>query len=440
MASIVGEVAAVRGSSARRMTVPQGAALSVGAVLGTGVIALPALAAQIAGPASLIAWVALVLLSAPLAITFAALGARYPDSGGVSTYVRTAFGRRTAAVVGWCFFFTVPAASPAAAMFGGAYVASATGGGTTTSLVVAGVAIVIVGATNAGGLRVSGRVQLALAGLLATMLLIATISALPHARVANLHPFAPNGWGAIGPAAALLVWGFAGWEAVTHLAADFGNPKRDVPRATAIAVVVVGVLYLGVATASILVLGPKTGSSAAPLADLLAIGIGGQARVLTAVAAMLLTLGAMNAYFAGAAKLGAALGRDGALPPWLADGSQAGEVPRRSLGVICALSFVSLAVVWISGVGPRASVLLATGSFVLVYVLGMAAAIRLLPRGSWARRAAAVALASVLVLVVMTGIWMVGSIVVAAAALTYQRVVTRRQSGDSEKLRPGVAG
>ena len=63
----------------------QGAALYVGAVLGTGVIALPALAAEVAGPASLIAWAALVLLSAPLAATFAALGARYPDAGGVST-------------------------------------------------------------------------------------------------------------------------------------------------------------------------------------------------------------------------------------------------------------------------------------------------------------------------------------------------------------------
>src|SRR5690349_4150064 len=70
------------------LTVLQGAALYVGAVLGTGVIALPALAADIAGPASLLAWLALVLLSAPLAATFAALGARYPDAGGVATYVR----------------------------------------------------------------------------------------------------------------------------------------------------------------------------------------------------------------------------------------------------------------------------------------------------------------------------------------------------------------
>jgi hypothetical protein len=107
------------------LTVLQGTALYIGAVLGTGIIALPALAAQVAGPASLLAWLALVLLSALLAATFAALGARYPDAGGVSTYVGSAFGSRAAAIVGWCFYFAMPPGAPAAAMFGGAYVAAA---------------------------------------------------------------------------------------------------------------------------------------------------------------------------------------------------------------------------------------------------------------------------------------------------------------------------
>jgi amino acid efflux transporter len=51
----------------------------------------------------------------------------------------------------------------------------------------------------------------------------------------------------------------------------------------------------------------------------------------------------MNAYFAGAAKLGAALGRDGALPAWLARGDSAGEAPRRSLAVVSGLSGLALA-------------------------------------------------------------------------------------------------
>jgi amino acid efflux transporter len=176
-------------------------------------------------------------------------------------------------------------------MFGGAYVAAAFGGGQTTVVGTAAALIVAVTVANAFGVTVSGRLQLALAGLLVALLLAAVFVSAPHARAENLHPFAPHGWLAIGPAAALLVWSFAGWEAITHLAAEFRRPARDLPLATGMAVVVVGVLYLAVAGASVLVLGPAAGRTQAPLAELLAIGLGGKAQLLAAVAALLLTLG-----------------------------------------------------------------------------------------------------------------------------------------------------
>jgi amino acid efflux transporter len=402
--------------------------MTIGAVLGTGVISLPSLAAGIAGPASLVSWLALVLLSVPLAATFAALGARYADSGGVSTYVRKAFGAEAATVVGWCFYFAVPVGAPPAAMFAGGYVAETVGGGRTTTVVTAGALILFVAIMNAFGVRISGRVQLRLSALLVGLLLITTIAALPHADLSNLSPFAPHGWSTIGPAAAVLVWGFAGWEAVTSLSADYRNPQRDITRATLIAVVVVGVLYLGVVVASLMVLGAQTGSSQAPLADLLAIGLGEPARWVTTVIALLLTVGAMNAYFAGAAKLGAALGRDRALPAWFGQGSRKGEVPARSLAVITGLAVVSLSVTAVAEVDLQASVLLVTGSFTLVYVLGTAAAVRLLPRGTWAHAAAVLSLVSVCGLLLLTGRHVIWGVGVAAAALGYAVFTSRRSS------------
>ena len=56
-------------------------ALYVGAVLGPGVLFIPAVAAREAGPASIIAWAGLLALSIPLAATFAALGTRQPEAG-----------------------------------------------------------------------------------------------------------------------------------------------------------------------------------------------------------------------------------------------------------------------------------------------------------------------------------------------------------------------
>ncbi len=405
-----------------RLSLGQGTALYIGAVLATGVIALPALAAEVAGPASLLAWLGLAVVSAPLAATFAALGARYPDSGGIATYARLAFGERAAAIVGWCFYLSVPVGGPAAALWAGGYVEAALGGEQTAVFATMLALLAVVPAANAFGIEVTGRVQMFLAGLLTLFLGLAVALSLPHADLSNLQPFAPHGWQAIGPAAALLVWSFVGWETVTYLTAEFRHPARDVPRATAFAVIVVGVIYLSVAFATITVLGPQAAHTDAPLGDLLAIGLGGNARVLAAAAALLLTFGAMNAYYAGASKLGAALARDGALPAWLARGSSAGVVPRRSLAVLSALSMVTAVVVVVAGLEPQSLVLLTTGLFVTVYAVGVAAAVKLLPRGSRARLAALVAQGAVVVLLLMAGVYLLWPALVSVAALLYLRL------------------
>ncbi len=54
------------------LSVPRASALYIGALFGPGLLLLPGLAAQQAGPASIIAWVALLGLSAIFATVFAA--------------------------------------------------------------------------------------------------------------------------------------------------------------------------------------------------------------------------------------------------------------------------------------------------------------------------------------------------------------------------------
>ena len=413
-------------AAASGLTWLQGTALYIGAVLGTGVIALPALAANMAGPASLLAWLALILLSIPLAATFSALGARYPDAGGISTCVKLAFGPYPAAIVGWCFLFAVPVGSPAAAMFAGAYVEAAIGGGVSTLMLTAFALVLGITLINAFGVTVSGKVQVIVAGLLITFLLTTLCASMPHLRLQNLHPFAPHGWLAVASAAGLLVWSFAGWEAITYLAGEFRQPAHDMPRAAAAAVVVIGILYFAIAAATILVLGSAAAATAAPLAALLAVGLGGPVKMLAAVAALLLTAGTMNAYFAGAAKLGAALGRDGALPGWFAHGSEAGGIPRRSLLSISALTLIVLITTTVAHVRVEALVLLTTGAFVVVYILGTAAALRLLEPGTWGRRAALLALIFDILLLATTGLYLLWSAAVAACAVIYLYLTRER--------------
>ena len=187
-------------------------------------------------------------------------------------------------------------------------------------------------------------------------------------------------------------------------------------------------LYLGLAATSLLVLGPATGATEAPLSDLLAVALGDGARILTAVAAVLLTLGAMNAYFAGGSRLGAALGRDGSLPSALAKGSGPGEVPRRSLGVLTLGGALSLVVAAVLDLGLTPLMLLATGCFTLVYVVGTGAALRLLPRWSLGWWTAALAFVATLGLLVVNGLHTIWALGIVAASLAYRSRTPRTRT------------
>jgi amino acid efflux transporter len=388
--------------AASGLSVLQGTALTLAAVLGTGVISLPALADRAAGPASLLAWAALLVVSVPLAATFAALGARHPDGGGVSTYVRLAFGERAASLVGWAFFVAIPVGAPVAAGFAASYVADAVGGGRGTEVLVTAAVILLVTVMNWCGIRLSARVQLGIAAVIATLLLLAILVSLPRVDGANLTPFLPHGWSGVGSAAALLVWAFAGWEIVSSLSAEYAHPARDIGRATAITLGVVTVLYLGIAFVTVAVLGGHAGR--APLADLLAGAFGGWARPVTTVIAVLLTVGAINSYFAGASRLGASLSLAGAMPAWLgADLRSGARTPRRALLVVALGGLAVTLGEALLGRHTDATLLVTTGTFALVYVVGTASAVRLLP-GGWPRAAAVVSLAASLGLVVVTGL------------------------------------
>ncbi|KQR07200.1 APC family permease [Cellulomonas sp. Leaf334] len=374
-----------------RIGLALGTALYVASVLGTGILLLPTLAARAAGPASLVAVALVLLASVPLAAAFAALATRHPDSGGVATYVRLALGPTTARMTGYWFFFGVCVGAPVVALLGAQYVVAMLGGAQWHVYLVGAAFLVPPLVTNAVGLRLAGPVQLALTGALVALVVGVVVVSLPTADPANLEPFAPHGWAGVGAAASLYVWAFAGWEAVTHLAGEFRDPRRTIPRATAIALVVVGVAYLALQYVTVTVLGDDAASSDVPLMDLVDVGLPGIGRVAVAVVAAIVTLGVLGTYVGAFAKLGASLGRDGDLPTWVAQGAQPGGVPRRALLVVAALVTVYFAAAVATGGELEPFVLVHTSCMVAIYAVGMAAAVRLLDRGSAGWWAAAVA-------------------------------------------------
>ncbi|MGW2475141.1 APC family permease [Streptomyces sp. NPDC001665] len=426
-----------------RLGLAQGTALYIGAVLGPGVLALPALAAAAAGPASMVAWGILLALSIPVALTFAVLGARYPDGGGVSFFVARAFGPHASACVGWLFYAAVPVGVLGGALAGANYVVAVLGLSSDAAYGAAAVILAAAVLANYAGLQVSGRLQLLLVGLLVLLLVSATVLAMPHVETTHFTPFLPNGWFSVGSAALVLFYAFSGWEAASHLSAEFTDPRRHLPRATVVTLSIVGVLYLGLSFVTIGVLGDGARTSDVPLMALLEAGLGPGARVVTAAAAICLSLGAVNTFIAGAARLGAALGRDGALPSALAKGGSAGQVPRRSLTVQAALIGTLTLLAWLLPLGLD-GLMRATSAFLAtVTAAGMAASIRLLRRGTPLWYAAVVAVVFTLVVMAFSGWLLLLPLLVAVAALLYLRGRTARpadRAGAAQAAVPGPAG
>lgn len=379
----------------------QGSSLYIAAVLGTGILVLPALAAAKAGPASILAVLAVLLLSIPLAGTFAALAARFPDAGGVATFVRLALGATAARMAGYWFYFGVTVGAPVVAVLGASYIVALFDGPRWVVITVAVLILVPPFVSNSYGLRLSGVVQLWLTGALVVIVVGVVAVAAPASRAANFTPFLPHGWGGVGAAVSLFVWAFAGWEAVTHIAGEFKNPRRTIPLATGIAIAAVGVAYLALQVVTVAVLGTRGGDSAVPLLELVAVTAPGIGPAFVAAVATVVSLGVLNTYLGAFAKLGASLGRDGDLPKWLAVGAESGGIPRRSLALVGGLAAVYLVALVSEGLDLTPFILIHTSCMVSVYALGMLAAVRLLERwsvGWWLAVTSSVLVAGLLLL------------------------------------------
>jgi amino acid efflux transporter len=400
--------------------VVQGTALYVAAVLGTGILVLPGLAASAAGPASLISVIAVFFLSIPLAGTFAALSSRYPDAGGVASYVRTALGQTWARMTGYWFFFGVAAGGPVVAVLGAEYVVAIVGADRSAVIWVALSILVPPFVSNFFGVRVSGAIQLVLTAALLLVVIGVVAVALPATDSANFEPFLPGGWGGVGTAISLFVWAFAGWEVGTHISGEFRNPRKVIPIATGIALVVVGAAYLTLQFVTVGVLGESAGDGQVPLLELVRTSTSGIGPVLVAVIAAIVALGVLNVYLGAFAKLSASLGRDGDLPRWMARGVETGGVPRRALAVVAVVVGTYFMLMAAQGLTLTPFILIHTSSMVSIYVLGMIAAVRLLVTFTLGWWLAVVSLVLTIGLLVLAGPNLLIPGVLALAAVVVQ--------------------
>ncbi|MBI3110607.1 MAG: amino acid permease [Ignavibacteriales bacterium] len=406
-------------------------ALYVSSVLGSGVLVLPGLAAQLAGPASLVAWGVLSLASYPFAYTFASLSSRNPQSGGIYGFAKESFGFPVAVVSGWLFAFWYITGGPAVTLIAASYLAYAFPMSRFAIFAVAGVVICLAFVINYKGIVFSNKIQLGVVVSIIGLLLTAVVASLGSMRTTNFVPFAPNGFLPIGTAAALIFWSFLGYENVSNVAEEFEDPRRDFQRSILLSVVLISGLYLGVAVVTVGTLAYKAGGSVAPFAAIFSGIFGSHGAVGTAILAVVIIFATVNAYTAGMSRVILAVARDRGLPKWLDHIDPKTGTPTRSLMMLSGLSLCMLAFYYFFDVDLQTALLIPSGSAVLVYIIGSAAGIKLLKDKGWKRALPWISLALSVVLLPFVGVLALASVVFGMAGFGYVWM-RNRAKGNSE--------
>jgi amino acid efflux transporter len=351
--------------------------LAINLVVGSGLLILPGLAYQETGGVAVYAWAISALVSIPLLVVFARLGADIPGAGGVAGFMQSAFSRRAGAATEILLLGAVPGGA-GIAITGGKYFGTFFGGSPAAEAFGTFMILFIGGAVNFVGAKTSGKIQQGLSFILVTLLIIVAAVALAFGDTSAGEGVAPLAQaGQALPTVALVFFAYVGWELMSFMSEEFKNPKRDFPLMVVISYLVVVVLYLLVAVAIQLVLPRDHPQIAdAPIAAMLATVAGKwSSRVVAALGLLIVVVNFIGVVWAFS-RLIYASAREGLLPGRWARLHSTAKIPRNAV-VTAVIAFGTVSVSYGAGLLSQATLFeLAGVSFFMAYLLSVGAYIR----------------------------------------------------------------
>lgn len=342
-------------------------------LVGAGLLILPCLADRIAGPASLLSWAVLVLLSLPVARLFADVSSRHPECGAVSAMITSGLGRTAGETANLLLVVAVVLYNPVMGIASANYACDLLGLPGSYTMPIAAFCMLLSVAFCLARLGTTAKVQgLALVALIAG-LAAAVALALPTMSAQRLEPFAPHGWLGIGSAIPLVFLSFIGWEGVSAIAGEVRDPARSFPRAVGVAVPVVGVIYLTVVVAFVAM---PHAPDALVMPTLLTPEAGHHAQALGDVLALVVIGLCTNSNVVCGSRLVVAAAQNGLLPARLARRSERTGAPAAALLALAGAYVLMIAASAALGLDETAFVALTTAIFMVIYLTTAAAVLR----------------------------------------------------------------
>ena len=303
----------------------------VGTTIGSGIFTVPGAVLRQSGGdlgVALLVWLLGSVLALLGALTFGELGAMLPDAGGSYVYVREAFGRLPAFLLGWTQFLAINTGSTATLAVAFANYLRELVPLAPAAHKLAGVAMIAaVTVINVRSVRQAASVQ-----NWSTLLKVTAILALAVAGFAlgdGFHradaraftaPLTLGSLSAAGVALLGVLWAYEGWQDVTNSAGEARDPQRTFPRGIGLGAAALVAIYLTANAGYVATLGgPGVATTDRVAADAVRVLFGAGAAKLVTLVILVSIFSAANGLALTVPRMYFAMARDGVFFRALAD-------------------------------------------------------------------------------------------------------------------------
>jgi amino acid transporter/nucleotide-binding universal stress UspA family protein len=346
--------------------------IGLGTMIGAGIFVLPSIAAEQAGPASMVSFALGGVVSLLAALSLSELATGMPRAGGSYYYVNRALGPFFGSIVGWGMWAGLTFAS-AFYMIGfgqyllpglGSYVGLLAGWGDLGITVAALAMAALLTGVNYYGVKETGALQNVI--VLSLVALIIAFLGLGILSGPTIQAFNPYGWTSIAATVGTVYVSFIGFEVIATSAEEIKNPSRNLPLSMIAAVVTPTLMYVGVMFVSTGTLPiDALATSKIPVADVATEFVGSLGALMMILGAVFATISSANASILSAARVNFAMGRDRILVNWLNEVHDRFRTPYRSITVTGIVTLVLIAV----GVGIGTLAEVASFMYLVTYAL-----------------------------------------------------------------------
>ncbi|MCO8245951.1 MULTISPECIES: amino acid permease [unclassified Haladaptatus] len=388
--------------------------IGIGAMIGAGVFALTGFAAGLAGPALMLAFLLNGVVATFTAMSYAELGASFPQSGGAYSWVTEALPSPYGFYTGWANWFAQAVACALYAVTFGVFltefISVYTGLGHEfvffgfltrglTERLLAGLVIALFAYINYRGAEETGTIGIVITTakiiILGVFVIFGALATFKQpdwsTKFLSSPRFAPAGIGGIMAAMGFTYVAFEGYDIIVQSGEEVMDPGTNIPKAIFYSIAVVIPIYILVAFASIggieitdnILRLANMSRASGPVYTWQILGNLGELGIIQAagqfvpyglslllVAGLAATMSALNATLYASSRIGFAMARDNLLPPKLSDIHEEKRSPYLSIGVSGAIIMLMALTLPIESVAASSSVM-----FILLFSMVNIAAI-----------------------------------------------------------------